>query len=64
MAGRRRRGGSNKRVCIDKVLHETGWSPTRPSFREGYIEELEHIRDQGSTESTGGWRPPFSRGGS
>jgi len=63
-AGRRRRGGSKKRVRSDKVRRETGWSPTRPSFREGYLEELEHIRDQGSTGSTGGWNPPFSRGGS
>ena len=64
MAGRRRRGGSNKRVRTDKVRRETGWSPTRPSFREGYLEELEHIRVEGSTGSTGGWIPPFSQGGS
>ncbi|MBM3903165.1 MAG: SDR family oxidoreductase [Verrucomicrobia bacterium] len=63
-SGRRRRGGSNKRVRIDKVRRETGWSPTRPSFREGYLEELGHIRVEGSTGSTRVQSPPFSRGGS
>lgn len=61
--GRRRRS-SNKRVRIDKVRQETGWTPAHPSFREGYLEELGRMRSHGPTGSSGGPTAPISPGGS
>ena len=60
----RRRGDSNKRVCVDKLRRETGWNPSHPSFREGYLEELDRLGDGGSTEATGTGGQPVSPGGS
>lgn len=46
---KRRRGGSNKRVSVDRLRRETGWNPVHPSFREGYLEELGRLGAGGPT---------------
>ena len=57
----RRRGGSNKRVCVDKLRRETGWTPTHRSFREGYLEELGRLGGGEATRGTGIQSRPVSR---
>lgn len=57
----RRRGGSNKRVCVDKLRRETGWNPAHRSFREGYLEELCRLGAAESKRATGIQSRPVSR---
>lgn len=39
-AGRRVRGGTNKRVVALRLRQELGWIPRHPDFRSGYEEEI------------------------
>ena len=66
LSGTRRRGASNKRVSVDKIRRETGWKPIRSSFREGYLEELRRLQDDGTLAApeAAAPSPTVSRAGS
>jgi nucleoside-diphosphate-sugar epimerase len=47
----RKRAVTNKRVSNARLKAELGWRPRYPTYREGFLEEIQRLRNSGALES-------------